>query len=50
MLNETIQKGPTAADMFRKILRDKKTVSAYIQRNGSLKGFNDPEVKLVKPL
>lgn len=40
----------SAKETFRKILRDKKTVSMYLKVNGSLRGFNDPEVKLVKPL
>ncbi|WP_176421843.1 hypothetical protein [Fibrobacter sp. UWH1] len=44
------KKRSSAADAFRKILRDKKVVSAYLKKNGSLRGFDDPEVKLVKPL
>lgn len=44
------KKSLSAADAFRKILRDKKVVSAYLEKNGSLRGFDDPGVKLVKPL
>lgn len=39
-----------AKDFFRKILRDKKVISAYIQEHGSLEGFDDPTIKFVKPL
>lgn len=39
-----------AKDFFRKILRDKKVISAYIQEHGSLEGFDDPTIKLVKLL
>lgn len=37
------KKSLSATDAFRKILRDKKVVSAYLEKNGSLRGFDDTE-------
>ena len=37
-------------DIVKKLQRDKKVVKDYIQKNGSLKGFNDKSIIFTKPL
>lgn len=35
---------------FKKMMSDKKAVSAYIRERGTLKGFSDETIQFVKPL
>lgn len=35
---------------FKKMMSDKKAVSAYIREKGTLKGFNDGSIQFAKPL
>ena len=35
---------------FKKMMSDKKAVSAYIRERGTLKGFNDGSIQFAKPL
>ena len=37
-------------NIFKKMLSDKKSISSYIQKNGTLDGFNDDTIILAKPL
>ena len=55
--NETIMsaknvpiKDSYIGSMFAKMLADKRTISAYIHRNGTLVGFSDDSIKLAQPL
>lgn len=37
-------------ESFKKMMSDKKAVSAYIREKGTLKGFNDGSIQFAKPL
>ena len=37
-------------NIFNKMLSDKRSISSYIQENGTLNGFKDDTIIFVKPL
>ena len=37
-------------NVIKKMVSDKKSISDYIRKNGSLKGFSNPEIEFAKPL
>lgn len=43
-------KDSAVGTMFAKIIADKRVVSDYIKKHGSLKGFSDGNIRLAKPL
>ncbi len=36
--------------VIQKIIDDKRTIREYIRKHGSLKGFDNSEIKLSKPI
>lgn len=37
-------------NVIKKMVSDKKSISDYIRKNGSLKGFSNAEIEFAKPL
>ena len=37
-------------NIFKKMLSDNRSISSYIQENGTLKGFKDDTIIIAKPI